>query len=254
MPWNPEQYLAFGDLRLRPALELMARIPTREPQRIADLGCGPGHITALLAERWPAAEVTGIDQSRPMLDRAAADFPALSWVEADLAAWRPAEPQDLIFSNAALHWLDDHPRLFRDLVAHLAPGGTLAVQMPNNFAAPSHRCAYAAAAAGPWSERLAPLLRPEPLLAPQDYYALLAPLCGQLEIWQTEYLQVIDGENPVADWTRTSLLVPLLEALPLAWQAEFEAEYRARVAAAYPKTDDGRTLFPFRRLFMIARR
>ncbi|MBL8447086.1 MAG: methyltransferase domain-containing protein [Zoogloeaceae bacterium] len=254
MPWNPDHYLAFGDLRLRPALDLLGRIPTRDPQRIADLGCGPGHITALLAERWPTAKVTGIDQSRPMLDRAAADFPALSWVEADLATWRPGEPLDLIFSNAALHWLDDHPRLFRDLVDNLVPGGTLAVQMPNNFAAPSHRCAYEAAAAGPWSECLAPLLRPAPLLSPQDYYALLRPLCGHVEIWETEYLQVLKGDNPVADWTRTSLLVPLLEALPPAWQVPFEAEYRARVAAAYPNERDGHTLFPFRRLFMIARR
>lgn len=252
MPWNPEQYLAFGDLRLRPALDLLGRIPLENPARVVDLGCGPGNVTGLLAGRWPGARVTGVDSSPDMLAKAAAGQPGIEWQQADVATWTPPAPCDLIFSNAALHWVDDHPRLFPRLVDSLAPGGVLAVQMPNNYAAPSHQCAFEAACAGPWRDTLAPLLRPAPLLTVEAYHDLLAGSGARVEIWQTEYLQVLEGDNPVADWTRGSLLVPLLEALAEPERSAFEADYRRRVAAAYPRRPDGRTLFPFRRLFMVA--
>lgn len=252
MPWNPEQYLAFGDLRLRPALDLLARIPLEAPATVLDLGCGPGNVTAILRQRWPGARITGVDSSPEMLAKAAAAYPDLAWLQADLATWRPPAGAGLIYSNAALHWLDDHPGLFARLAESLAPGGVLAVQMPNNYAAPSHQCAYQAARAGPWRGVLEPLLRPAPLLAEADYYDILAPRSARVEIWQTDYLQVLEGDNPVADWTRTSLLMPLLDALAEPERSAFEADYRRRVAAAYPPRGDGRTLFPFRRLFLLA--
>ena len=252
MPWNPAQYLAFGDLRLRPAIDLLNRIPLENPATVLDLGCGPGNVTRILHERWPEARVTGVDSSAEMLARAAADHPEIAWQQANLAGWAPPAGTGLIYSNAALHWVDDHPRLFPRLLESLAPGGVLAVQMPNNYAAPSHQCAYEAARAGPWRTLLEPLLRPAPLLSVDGYYGLLAGQAGRVEIWQTEYLQVMQGDNPVADWTRTSLLVPLLEALEAPWREAFEADYRRRIAAAYPRRPDGTTLFPFRRLFMVA--
>jgi trans-aconitate 2-methyltransferase len=252
--WDPPQYLRYADERLRPALDLLARIALEAPARIADLGCGAGNVTRLLKARWPQAQVTGIDSSAEMLARAAGELPDARWVCADVAGWQPEVTPDLVFSNAALHWLDDHATLFPKLAGFVAPGGTLAVQMPDNFAAPSHTCAFDAALAGPWRERLAPLLRRAPVLAPEAYYALLAPLARSVEVWRTEYLHALSGNDAVAQWTRGSLLVPLLDALPdPAERAAFEADYRARVAAAYPPRPDGRTLLPFRRLFVVAR-
>ena len=252
MPWNPAQYLAFGDLRLRPAVDLLARVPLENPASVLDLGCGPGNVTCILQQRWPQARITGVDSSAEMLARAAADHPDIAWHQANLAGWEPPAGTDLIYSNAALHWLDDHPRLFSRLLASLAPGGVLAVQMPNNYAAPSHQCAYEAARDGPWRTVLEPLLRPAPLLTVEAYHDLLAGQAQHVEIWQADYLQILEGENPVADWTRGSVLVPLLEALVEPWRGAFEDDYRRRVAAAYPRRPDGKTLFPFRRLFMVA--
>ncbi len=252
MPWNPTQYLGFAHERLRPALDLLARVPVEAPTTVLDLGCGAGNVTRLLAERWPQARVTGIDNSAAMLARARQEAPDIGWEEADLAHWRPTAHVDVLYSNAALHWLDDHATLFPRLAAAVNPGGVLAIQMPNNFAAPSHTCCFAAAQAGPWRDTLAPLLRPAPLLSPGDYYTLLAPTARRVDIWETRYQHALKGDNPVADWTRGSLLVPLLEALPPDEAAAFEADYRSRIARAYPRLPDGTTLLPFSRLFIVA--
>ena len=254
MSWNPDLYLAFSDHRVRPALDLMARIPLEAPRRIVDLGCGPGHVTKLLAERWSKAETVGIDNAPAMLERARRDFPALAFRLEDIAAWRAEPPVDLIFTNAALQWLDDHEHLFPRLLAQLAPGGVLAVQMPRNFDAPSHLALRETAEAGPWRARLAPLLRPEPVWPPAAYWRLLAPLAHDIDIWESEYLQPLCGEDPVAEWTKATALRPFLAALVEPERGAFEAEYRARLRQAYPREADGRTLFPFRRLFLVARR
>ncbi|MBI4755998.1 MAG: methyltransferase domain-containing protein [Betaproteobacteria bacterium] len=253
MPWNPDHYLAFGDLRLRPAVDLLARVPVEDATTVADLGCGPGNVTRILQARWPRAAVTGVDNSAEMLARAAAAVvPGVAWQQADVATWAPEAPVDVLFSNAALHWLDHHETLFPRLAGFVRPGGALAVQMPDNFAAPSHRCACQAAREGPWRAVLEPLLRSAPVRGAGNYHDLLVARARSLDIWETEYLQVLEGDNPVADWTRGSLLVPLLAALEEPWRSAFEADYRRRVAAAYPRHADGRTLFPFRRLFIVA--
>ncbi len=250
--WDPAQYLAYRDHRLRPALDLIARVPIAKAARIADLGCGPGNVTAILRARWPDAAVTGVDASPPMLERARAAAPEVDWQLADLARWTPAAPVDLLFSNAALHWLDDHAALFPRLVSHLAPGGVLAVQMPRNFSEPSHTSIYDTARQGPWRERLAPLIREQPTRAPDYYWELLAPRARALDVWETVYQQALEGDNPVADFVKGSWLGPFLEALPPGDRAAFERDYRDRVRKAYPPRADGRTLFPFRRLFIVA--
>jgi trans-aconitate 2-methyltransferase len=252
--WNPAQYAKFADVRLRPALDLLSRIDLEAPATVYDLGCGPGRITALLAERWPVAEIAGLDASPAMLAAARRGFPALRFIEADLASWTPAGPADLLFSNAALHWLDNHRALMPRLLRQVRPGGRLAVQMPRNHDQPSHQAILAAAAAGPWRDRLAPLLRPSPVATPERYYALLAPLARRLEIWETTYLQVLEGDNPVVEFTKGSALRPLLDALDGDMRFGFEAAYRGLIAGAYPAEADGRTLFPFRRLFILAER
>jgi trans-aconitate 2-methyltransferase len=252
--WDPAKYLEFAGPRLQPAVDLLARVPLASPAVVYDLGCGAGNVTRLLRARWPEAELTGVDGSAAMLAAAAREAPGIRWVQADLAAWRATRPPEVIFSNAALHWLGDHARLFPRLLAELAPGGVLAVQMPRNHGAPSHTEMVAAAEAGPWRERLSPILRRAPVAAPAAYYDVLAPVAGHVEIWETEYLHVLEGDNPVVEWTRGSALRPLLDALEEPDRSAFLADYARRIAAAYPRRADGRTLLPFRRLFILATR
>jgi trans-aconitate 2-methyltransferase len=250
--WDPAQYLKFAGPRLRPAIDLLQRIDAESPGTVYDLGAGAGNVTRLIAARWPAARIVGIDGSAEMLAKAAAENPQIKWQQADLAIWQPERPADVIYSNAALHWLDDHNRLFPSLFAGLAPKGVLAVQIPRNFGAPSHTLITETARNGPWRQRLEPLLRPAPVAEPEFYYDLLAPLAASLDIWETEYLQVLDGENPVKEWTKGTWLTPLLAALDEPERSAFETAYGERVAAAYPPRGDGKTLFPFRRMFLIA--
>jgi len=254
LSWNPERYLAFADQRTRPAVDLLARVPLAAAARIADLGCGPGNATRPLVERWPGAEVTGVDSSSDMLAKAAASGLPATWVEADLAAWAPDAPFDLIYSNAALHWLDGHATLLPRLLRRLGPEGVLAVQMPRNFEAPSHTLLCDTARNGPWAGRLAGFLESPPVAAPEWYYDLLAPHAGTVDIWETVYLHVLGGDDPVLRWTRSTALRPVMDALDEEQFAAFEAAYAARLREAYPRRSDGRTLFPFRRLFIIAQR
>jgi trans-aconitate 2-methyltransferase len=253
VPWDPAQYLKFAGHRLRPAIDLLGRIDAEKPAEVVDLGAGAGNVTRLLKSRWPDAHVIGVDSSAEMLAKAAAAAPDIDWERGDLAAWRPRRPADVIYSNAALHWIAGHERLLADLVAALAPGGTLAVQMPRNFSAPSHTSIAEAARSGPWRTRLEPLLRPSPVADPAVYFDLLAPRVAELDIWETEYQQVLEGENPVKEWTKGTWLGPLLDALAEPERSGFEAAYGALVARAYPPRPDGRTLFPFRRLFIVAK-
>ena len=249
MSWDPQQYARFAGQRLRPALDLIGRIALDKPRSIVDLGCGTGNVTRILRDRWPRASIIGVDNSPQML--AEAGEAGIEWEQSDLSAWNPAGRHDLVFSNAALHWLPDHPALFGRLADKIAPGGVLAVQMPRNFGARSHTLIHELALSPPWREALAPLIREQPVLEPAAYYDLLAPRTRALDIWETEYLQVLEGENPVAEWTKGTWLAPLLAALGPRSGA-FEGEYRRLVLAAYARRADGKTLFPFRRLFIVA--
>jgi trans-aconitate 2-methyltransferase len=250
--WDPAQYRKFAGQRLRPALDLVAAVPLDAPATIVDLGCGEGQVTRVLRERWPQAALTAVDDSAAMLTVAARELPEVDWRRGDIATWRPEAPVDLLLSNAALHWLPDHATLFPDLFRSVAPGGVLAVQMPRNFDQPSHTAIQATAAAGPWKAKLAPLVRTAPVAAPADYHGWLAGEASALDIWETTYLQVLEGDNPVAEWTKGTWLRPFLDALGPGEREAFEAAYRARVSVAYPKDAAGRTLFPFRRLFVVA--
>jgi trans-aconitate 2-methyltransferase len=255
MSWNPGQYLKFEQPRLRPALDLLARVPLDAPHRVCDLGCGTGALTRLMGERWPQAKVMGIDASAAMLDQAAAGATAnVHWLKQDLASWQPHAAPDLIYSNAALHWLTDHATLLPRLLGHLATGGVLAVQMPRNFAAPSHTAIAEAAKNGPWRAQLEPLLRPTPVHDPAWYYDHLAPHAAEIDLWETEYLHVLTGTDPVKEWTKGTWLGTFLNALEGTERDAFERDYAARVRAAYPPRSDGTTLFPFRRLFIVARK
>ena len=261
MPWNPAQYLEFADARLRPALDLIARIQLDSPQTIVDLGCGTGNVSRLLSERWPQARIIGVDSSPAMLREvraATGGDPRFTFDTADLAEWQPDTPVDLVYSNAALHWLPNHAVLFARIAAMVAPGGVLAVQMPDNFRAPSHTLIADIARSERWRATLGGIVREPPVSAPQDYFGWLSACMAKVDIWCTDYLQVLearkDGEHPVAAWTKGTWLVPFLEALGESDRDEFLREYVNRLAVAYPPRGDGRTLFPFRRLFIVANR
>ena len=252
MPWDPTQYLRYSDERLRPALDLMGRIGVEAPRRVVDLGCGPGNVTALLKRRWPGAEVTGVDGSGPMLAKAAEAAPACRFIEADIGAWAPEGPVDVIYSNAALHWLGGHRTLFPRLLSLVAPGGVLAVQMPALHAEPLRALQHDIGANGPWAELLVDVGSAPPILEPGAYWDILKPRAASLDIWETIYLHALQGEDAVVQWATGSSLRPFLDRLPPAMRADYLRAYAEAVRPAYPRRPDGTTLLPFRRLFMVA--
>jgi trans-aconitate 2-methyltransferase len=252
MAWDPAQYLKFADHRLRPAVDLLNRVDLESPSVVYDLGAGAGNVTELLARRWPKARIIGVDNSEEMLRKAAERAPNIEWEVGDISTWRPIEPAELIFSNAALHWVGDHERLFASVMSSVASSGVLAVGMPRNFGAKSHTSMAEAAAMGPWRSKVEPILRPAPVELPQFYMNILSPLAATLDVWETEYMQVLKGDNPVKEWTKGTWLKPLLDALDEPDKSGFESAYAGLVAKAYPKQQDGTTIFPFRRMFIVA--
>lgn len=252
MSWDPSIYLAYGDERERPALDLLHRVVSNDPRHVVDLGCGAGNIAAMLKRRWPAADVLGIDGSADMLARAAVSAPGCRFEQADIGAWRPAQAPDVLYSNAALHWLDDHARLFPRLLGFVAPGGVLAVQMPAMHDAPLRRLQYDIGASGRWADLLAGVRSAPPIQTPGAYWDLLRPLSQSLDIWETTYLHALTGEDAVAAWASGSSLRPFLDALPPDLRAGYAAAYADALRPVYPRRPDGTTLLPFRRLFLVA--
>ncbi|MGX2995191.1 trans-aconitate 2-methyltransferase [Streptomyces sp. JNUCC 64] len=265
--WDPRQYLRHADHRGRAFVDLLARVPEPSvagPLRVADLGCGPGNVTTLLADRWPAARITGYDNSPEMLDRAAAlagptaGGGTLDFAHADAERWSPdpAEPYDVIISNALLQWVPGHTDRFADWIAGLAPGGTFAFQVPGNFGAPSHVLLREVADGPRWRDRLHGVLRHgDAVHEPAAYLDVLARLGCEVDAWETTYAHVLTGEDPVLDWVMGTGLRPVLAALagdPPARDA-FLDEYRTALRAAYPAAPYG-TVLPFRRIFVVARR
>jgi trans-aconitate 2-methyltransferase len=257
MGWDPGQYRRFVGARLRPARDLLDRVQVTAPQRIVDLGCGTGDVTRILAERWPAAEVIGIDASPEMLAAAQETASRIVWQHGDAATWRANTPVDLIYCNAVLHWLPDHHRLLPRLLASLTPDGVLAVQMPLSWDLPSHRLMREMlATGGPAGRPLgsaqlrARLARP-PVARPDAYYALLAPRSRTIDIWQTEYLHILNGEDAVLEWVQGAGLRPVLDDLDPESRGRFLTTYRERLAAAYPRRPDGTVRYPFPRLFIV---
>ncbi|MGY8960436.1 MAG: methyltransferase domain-containing protein [Alphaproteobacteria bacterium] len=252
MAWDPGQYLAFAGPRMQPAVDLLTRTHHDNPKTVLDLGCGPGNITPLLQQRWPGAAISGVDNSDEMLTRARAAVPDVEFSNLDIATWEPTQQYDVLFSNAALQWVKGHTTLFPKVIDMVAPGGVAAIQIPRNFDAPSHTLMTNVINDGPWTDLLTPVRDDMPTERPEFYYDLLSPLVKTLDIWETEYLQVLDGENPVAEYTKGSWLMRFLSYLDEPEKSEFEAKYRALIQEAYPKRADGKTLFPFRRQFILA--
>jgi trans-aconitate 2-methyltransferase len=254
MAWDPKTYMKFGAERTRPAAELLARVPIEAPGRVVDLGCGPGNSTALLVERWPSADVTGLDSSPEMLKEAKVSGVRANWIEADVTSWRPDEPFDVMFSNAALQWIPDHRTLLPRLMRAIVEGGVFAMQVPRNFDEPCHTLIHDIAQNGPWKDKLKDVRDWWNVRSPAEYFDILEPLTGSIDIWEVNYIQVLDGADAVFRWMSGTGLRPFANALQGEEREGFLAEYRRRVGEAYPMRESGKTLYPFQRLFCVARR
>lgn len=253
MSWDPGHYLRFADHRLRPGIELLNRIDADNPSVVVDLGCGPGNLTALLRQRWPDSTVIGVDSSPAMIDQARSNHSDITWVEADIASWEPDGPVDVLYSNATLHWLTDHHRLFPHLLSWLATGGSMAVQMPDNWDAPSHCVPADVLNQGEWPEAARSALPRDRVARPEQYVEWLEP--SPVDVWRTTYFQQLTGPDPVWEWVTGSMLRPVLAALDGDQRLRFEAECRYRYAQAYPPLRGSTehpsvTIMPFSRLFL----
>ena len=236
-------------------MDLTARIAVPDPGRIIDLGCGPGNSTAALRQRWPKARITGLDSSSEMIAAASRSYPNQEWITGDIAAWNAEIPYDVAFSNAALQWVPGHEDLFPHLFAQVASGGALAVQMPAHFDSPLHREILETAQDPSWLHLMGPALSAMTKKPPSFYYNLLRPLAATLDIWETLYYHVLDSPRAIIEWFRGTGLRPYLAALENEDQRKrFEELLLERYTRAFPPQSDGRILFPFRRLFIIAYR
>jgi trans-aconitate 2-methyltransferase len=288
--WNPDQYLKFSDERTQPCRDLASRIAVEHVRTAIDLGCGPGNSTQVLAERWPDAQITALDSDTAMINAAIESHPRGRWITGDIAKWaagkppnetaeksaesaaaKPAEKADetaetavetdgelydVVFSNAALQWLPDHATVYPQLFSHVAPGGALAVQIPSSFDRPAHRLLREMAASIGWRKWF-PTGRVRNWHAHDHefYYDLLAPLASRVDVWQTEYFHVMPNAEAVVEWYRGTGMRPYLSAIGEdADRDKFVAEYIEKIRAAYKPRPDGRILFPFLRIFLIAYR
>ncbi|WP_256839304.1 trans-aconitate 2-methyltransferase [Ornithinimicrobium faecis] len=252
--WDPGQYLRFSDERGRPFVDLVSRIRS-EARTVVDLGCGPGQLTPVLRERWPQAQITGLDSSPEMIAQAQRENtdPLTTYGVADASDWAPEQPVDVLVSNAMLQWVPGHADLLLPWTEHIAPGGALAFQVPGNFGAPSHRLLWETAshsAYAPFTSDLGPRAA---VLEPADYLDLLSRPGWHVDAWETTYLHVLQGEDPVFEWISGTGARPVLQALPDDVRPQFEADYKAVLREAYPRREVG-TVLPFRRIFVVAHR
>ena len=253
MAWSSAQYLKFEDERTRPARDLLAQVPLESAARAYDLGCGPANSTELLVARFGAGSVTGLDSDPNMLAAARSRLKNTHFIEADLATWQPPEPADLLYANAVFQWVPDHLSALARLMDGLKPGGVLAVQMPDNLQEPSHIAMEEAAQAGPWSARFKTKNpKRDPLPAPSAYFDRLAPKSKRVDVWHTVYNHPMANPDAVVEWMKGTGLRPYLDTAGPEHAAAFTEAYRARIAALYKPMADGRVLFRFPRLFVVA--
>ena len=251
--WSARQYLKFEDERTRPPRDLLAQVPLTAPRRVVDLGCGPGNSTELLVERFPQAEVVGLDSSPDMLRKARERLPNCKFVQADIATWTPEPATDLVFSNAVLQWLPEHRPVMRRVLEALPPGGVLAVQMPDNTREPGLVFQREVGESGPWRDH--PEIKAAPrkdLPPPEAYYDLLKPVCSRIDIWHSVYNHVMASPQAITEWFKGSSLQPFLSPLDAAAREQFLAAYTEKIIGAYKPRVDGKMLLRFPRLFIVA--
>lgn len=250
--WSSTQYLKFADERTRAARDLLAQVPLQNPRLVYDLGCGPGNSTELLIARYPEARVIGVDSSPDMLAKARQSYPQAQFIEGDLTRWQPEGKPDLLFANAVFQWVPDHLAVLHRVLGALPKGAVLAVQMPDNLDEPSHRAMRETAAEGPWAAKLKKLGQVRDRLpSPATYYDALKPEAVQVDIWHTIYNHPLGGADGIVEWVKGTGLRPYIDPLDQDERKAYLAQYRARIAKAYPLSGDGKALLRFPRLFIV---
>ncbi|HVO04755.1 MAG TPA: trans-aconitate 2-methyltransferase [Candidatus Cybelea sp.] len=253
MAWSPGQYVKFEDERTRPARDLLVQVPLESVTSAVDLGCGPGNSTELLIARYGADAVSGLDNDLNMLVAARKRLPGTTFIDADLATWRPSEPVDLLYSNAVFQWVPDHLAVLDRLMDALKSGGVLAVQMPDNLGEPSHLLMADTAQAGPWRSNFAGDHEPrEAIPSPAAYFDRLAPKAKRVDVWHTIYNHPLADAPAIVEWVKGTGLRPYLDRVGAEHRDAFLADFTARIAQAYPPMADGRVLFRFPRIFIVA--
>lgn len=252
--WDPGQYLRYADERGRPFVDLVSRIASAAGA-VVDLGCGPGQLTPVLRQRWPHAQVTGLDSSAEMIAQARAENtdPLADYAVVDARSWVPQGQVDVLVSNAMLQWVPGHADLLLPWAQHIAPGGALAFQVPGNFGAPSHQLLWEIAGRPAYSRFTEGLGPRAGVLEPEGYLALLSRPGWVVDAWETTYLHLLPGEDPVFEWISGTGARPVLQALPDGVREEFVTDYKAALREAYPQQEFG-TVLPFRRIFVVAHR
>ncbi len=252
--WDPKAYLRYGDERTRPAIDLVTRIQLDSPQRIVDLGCGPGNSTQILKKRWPSSEILGLDNSAAMIEAAAQQYANQRWQRADIAHWSADAPVDLLFSNATLQWLPNHRQLYHHLCAQVKRGGVLATQIPSDKFAVVRKLIHQVASDPRWASRMETAMNALTMECPSDYYDYLIEFCSSIDLWETEYNHVLPNRPAIIDWMSATGLRPFLAPLNSGERTAFLNELLPRIEANYSVRRDGKVLFPFRRLFLVAYR
>ena len=255
MTWSAAQYVKFEAERTRSVRDLVQRIPLAHVTSAADIGCGPGNSTEVLRERFPDARIVGVDSSADMIAAARERMPDIDFEIADLRDWRPKEPLDVFLANAVLQWLPDHEALLPALLAAVKPGGSLAVQMPDNLDEPTHSLMREVAAFGPWAAKLKDAAKARAERHGADwYFRLLRAHALNVDVWRTTYYHPLAGAHAVVEWVKGTGLRPFIDPLDECEREGFLARYEAAIAESYPAEGDGTVVLPFPRLFFIATR
>jgi trans-aconitate 2-methyltransferase len=251
--WQPTDYLKFGKERTQPSVDLVSRIALPDARRILDIGCGPGNSTAVLRSRWPKAELTGIDSSPEMIEKAKSDHASGKWVVADYRNWDAGETYDLVFSNATIHWIPDHERLFAKMFAMTSNGGAVAAQVPSVQDSAVHQAARRLSQTDEWREILAANESALTYHPATYYYQLLSKLSRQVELWHTTYYHIMESHEQIIEWYSSTGLKAYLSLIPGdEGKQRFKREVLEASAESYPALEDGKIMFPFKRLFMLA--
>jgi trans-aconitate 2-methyltransferase len=250
--WNPDVYLAFADHRGRPFFDLLSRVNAENPRRVVDLGCGPGNLTLTLGRRWPDAAIEALDSSPEMVE--AARERGIDAQVGDVTAWRPKPDTDVVVSNAMLQWVPEHAELLARWAGELDPGSWIAIQVPGNFDAPSHAAVREVASSSRWTESLRdiPFRVGKVVDTPAGYAEMLTGVGCTVDAWETTYIHELTGENPVLEWITGTALTPIKSRLSQDDWQQFRRELIPLLDEAYPARPDGRTFFPFRRVFVVA--
>ena len=253
--WNPELYLKFDKERTQPSLDLVSRINFENPKRIIDVGCGPGNSTQILSKRWHDAIITGVDNSPAMIEKARRDFPNQQWKILDASKDEIEGKYDIIFSNAAIQWIPDHFNLFKKFHKILSNKGLFAVQIPLFFNMPIGKSIARIAKDHRWSFKTEEVIKLFTIHNSSTYYNYLSELFTSVEMWETDYMHIMDSHFSILEMMRSTGLKPYLNKLESdALQKKFEDEVYKNIKNDYPLQKNGKVLFPFKRLFFIAKK